>query len=336
MAFSKGPHAGQITSTDVARAAGVSRATVSFVLNGTPTARISEETRTRVLAAADELGYVPHAAARSLRAGRTDLIVLPAAVSAAGRLFSDWVDEMETALGERGYTVVLHGNRSPDPVTAARAWAQLRPAAVLAMAPTGLTAEAVQVLAQAGTTAVLTIAPEPVPGVLTLLGDQTDIGRIAAEHLIARGRRRIGVLMPTERGLSAFAEPRLAGVRQVAAEHGAAVTPLPMPYGGDAAAALAVLCRELGLDAVFGYNDEYAALLCAALSDHGVDVPGRIAVVGADDLLLAQIVRPQLTSVRYRLPGADVIAEAVAGLINHGTAEPLPPLWFELVPRQSS
>ncbi|SEL30064.1 LacI family DNA-binding transcriptional regulator [Streptacidiphilus jiangxiensis] len=336
MAFSKGPQAARITSTDVARAAGVSRATVSFVLNGTSTARISEETRSRVLAAADELGYVPHAAARSLRAGRSDLILLPAAVSATGRLFSDWVDDMETALGERGYTVVLHGNRSPDPVTAARAWAQLRPAAVLAMAPNSLTAEAVQVLAQAGTTAVLTIAPEPMPGVFTLLGDQSDIGRVAAEHLVSRGRRRIGVLMPTERGLSAFAEPRLAGIQRVATVHGATVTPLPMPYGGEAASALAVLCRELGLDAVFGYNDEYAALLSAALNDHGVDVPGQIAVVGADDLLLAQIVRPQLTSVRYRLPAADLIADTVDSLINRGTAEPLPSVWFEPVPRQSS
>ncbi|MEY9875078.1 DNA-binding LacI/PurR family transcriptional regulator [Streptacidiphilus sp. MAP12-33] len=335
MAFSKGP-AAQTTSADVARAAGVSRATVSFVLNGKPTARISQETRARVLAAADELGYVPHAAARSLRAGRSDLVLLPAAVSAAGRLFSDWVDELETVLGERGYTVVLHGNRSPDPVTAARAWAQLRPAAVLAMAPTGLTPEAVQVLAQAGTTAVLAMGPEPMPGVFTLFGDQSEIGQVAAEHLVARGRRRIGVLMPTERGLSAFAEPRLAGVQRVAAEHGATVTPLPMPYGGEAASALAVLCRELGLDAVFGYNDEYAALLCAALNDHGVEVPGQISVVGADDLLLAQIVRPQLTSVRYRLPGAGLIAEAADSLINKGTAQPLPRIWFELAPRQSS
>ncbi|HET9383256.1 MAG TPA: LacI family DNA-binding transcriptional regulator, partial [Streptomyces sp.] len=57
------------TSADVARLAGVSRATVSYVLNNTSAVRISEPTRRRVHAAARELGYVPHAAARSLRAG---------------------------------------------------------------------------------------------------------------------------------------------------------------------------------------------------------------------------------------------------------------------------
>jgi DNA-binding LacI/PurR family transcriptional regulator len=324
------------TSADVARAAGVSRATVSFVLNNTPSARISSETKAKVLAAADELGYVPHAAARSLRAGRSDLVVLPAPIAALGRRFSEWVENLETAFEERGYTVVLHGSRAPDPAKAARAWAQLRPAAVVAMAPESLTAEAVKVLAQAGTTAVVTMAPEPVPGALTVLGDQADIGRVAAEHLTARGRRRIGVVMPMERGLSAFAAPRLTGVKQVAAEHEASVTELPMRYDNHSAAALAPLCHELALDGIFAYSDEYAALLSAALADHGIKVPGQVAIVGADNLLLTQVVRPQLTSVRYRMPSLDAIADAVDSLVTSGNAAALPRLWFELIARQST
>ncbi len=66
------------TSADVARLAGVSRATVSYVLNNTSAVRISEPTRRRVHAAAEELGYVPHAAARSLRAGHSRLVLMPA------------------------------------------------------------------------------------------------------------------------------------------------------------------------------------------------------------------------------------------------------------------
>lgn len=325
-----------ITSADVARVAGVSRTTVSFVLNDTPSSRVSDATKARVLAAAEELGYVPHAAARSLRAGRSDLVLLPAAVSAIGRLFSDWLDELETALDARGYTVVLHGGRTADPVTAARAWAQLRPAAVLDMTGGFLSAEAVQLLSRAGVRAVLTAAAAPVDGVYTLVGDHAEIGAAAAEHLIARGRRRIGVLMPVERGLDAFAEPRLAGARAVAARHGATVTPLPLRYSDEAAAALAVLCRELGLDALFGYNDEYAALLSAALGDAGVTVPGDVAVVGADDLLLARVVRPRLTSVRHHLPDAGLVAERVHQLVTVGSAPPLPRIWFDVVARQSS
>ena len=88
--------AAAVTSADVARLAGVSRATVSFVLNNTQTHRVSDATRTKVLAAADALGYVPHAAARSLRAGRNNLVLIPAAVSAIGRLVSGWIDDLHT------------------------------------------------------------------------------------------------------------------------------------------------------------------------------------------------------------------------------------------------
>lgn len=325
----------QTTSADVARLAGVSRATVSFVLNDTPSARISESTRAKVLAAATELGYVPHAAARSLRAGRSDLVLLPAS-AAGGRLFVDWLEDLSAALGELGYTVVLHGNRSTDPLQAARAWAELRPAALVALGDPRLTPKAVQVLATAGTTAVVNIATAPIEGVFTLIGDQAEIGRVAGRHLVAAGRRSIGVVMPTERGLTMFSEPRLAGIREAADEEGASVTPLPMPYSGQAAAAVATLCRELELDALFGYNDEYAALLSAALADIGVGVPDRIAVVGADDLLLAQVVRPRLTSVRFVMPSVSQVATAIDELVREGGTAPLPAIGFELVGRESS
>ncbi|GAA0666485.1 LacI family DNA-binding transcriptional regulator [Kitasatospora atroaurantiaca] len=326
----------QVTSADVARAAGVSRATVSFVLNDTPGARVSEATRTRVLAVAKELGYVPHAAARSLRAGRSDLVVVPVSVSAIGRLFSEWVDEVETALGRRGYTVVLHGDRTSDPVAAAQVWAQLRPAAVITVNDSRMTAEAAKVLERAGVRAVVAGAAAPVEGVFTFVGDQSEIGAAAVGHLVERGRSRIGVVMPAERGLSAFAQPRLVGAQRAADEHGVTITPLPMRYTDDAASALALLCRELELDGVFGYNDEYAALLSAAFGDHGVAVPQDIAVVGADDLVLGQVVRPRLTSIRFHLPSADLLAEAVDRLVHDGTAPDLPRVWFEVVARQSS
>jgi DNA-binding LacI/PurR family transcriptional regulator len=112
--------------------------------------------------------------------------------------------------------------------------------------------------------------------------------------------------------------------------------PLPLRYTDDAAAAMAVLCRELELDAVFGFNDEYAALLSAALGDRGIAVPAEIAVVGADDLRQQQVVRPRLTSIRYHLPRAELLADAVDRLVQGGTAPPLPAIWFEVVPRESS
>ncbi|MCX5276046.1 LacI family DNA-binding transcriptional regulator [Streptomyces virginiae] len=325
-----------ITSADVARLAGVSRATVSFVLNDTQGHRVSAGTRARVLDAAKQLGYVPHAAARSLRAGRSNLVLMPASISAIGRLVSDWVDDLHSELDRFGYTAVLHAGRFTDPLDAARAWAELRPAAVIALDGDRFTPQAAEVLARAGVRGMLAFASHPVEGVYTIGFDHTRIGATAAEHLIARGRSRIGVVMPQERGLGTLAEPRLAGAESVAARHMATVTPVELSYTRESATALARRWRSLELDAAFTYNDEYAALLLHALQAEGISVPDEVALVGCDDLVLAELQQPALTTVRLDLPSAARIADAVHELIETGTAAPVPAVTPVLVHRQTS
>ncbi len=325
-----------ITSADVARLAGVSRATVSFVLNDTPGHRVSETTRARVRDAARQLGYVPHAAARSLRAGRSNLVLMPASISAVGRLVSDWVDDLHSELDRHGYTAVLHAGRFPDPLDAARAWAEMRPAAVVAMDGDRFGGQAAELLRRAGVRGLLAFAAHPVEGVHTVGFDHARIGATAAEHLIARGRSRIGVVMPLERGLGTLAQPRLAGAESVAARHMATVTPLELAYTRESATALARRWRSLGLDAVFAYNDEYAALLLHALQAEGVSVPDEVALVGCDDLVLSALQQPALTTVRLDLPSAARIADTVHELIETGTAPQVAPVEAVLVHRQTS
>ncbi|MFJ3963522.1 LacI family DNA-binding transcriptional regulator [Streptomyces sp. NPDC090036] len=325
-----------ITSADVARLAGVSRATVSFVLNDTQGHRVSASTRARVLDAAKQLGYVPHAAARSLRAGRSNLVLMPASISAIGRLVSDWVDDLHSELDRFGYTAVLHAGRFADPLDAARAWAELRPAAVVALDGDRFTAQAAEVLGRAGVRGLLAFAAHPVEGVHTIGFDHTHIGATAAEHLIARGRTRIGVVMPQERGLGTLAEPRLAGAESVAARHMATVTPVELAYTRESASALARRWRGLGLDAAFTYNDEYAALLLHALQAEGISVPDEVALVGCDDLVLSTLQQPALTTVRLDMPSAAQIADVVHELIETGTATPVPAVTPVLVHRLTS
>ncbi|MEU8617277.1 LacI family DNA-binding transcriptional regulator [Streptomyces sp. NPDC048623] len=332
----KAPGFETVTSADVARLAGVSRATVSFVLNNTQGHRVSAPTCDRVLAAARQLGYVPHAAARSLRAGKSNLVLMPASVSAAGRLVSDWVDALHSALDRRGYVTVLHAGRFDDPVDAARAWAELRPMAVLALDGDRYTAQAAEVLNRAGVRGQLAFASRPVPGMYTVSFDHRDVGAVAAEHLIAQGRTRIGVIMPHERGLTAFAQPRLVGAQRVAARNVATVTPVELAYSHAAAMDLAKRWKSLGLDAVFAYNDEYAALLMHALRRQGVSVPDDVAVVGADDLVMAQSQDPPLSTVRLELPSAERIAEILVELVENGSAAPSPRVEARLVHRRSS
>jgi DNA-binding LacI/PurR family transcriptional regulator len=330
------------TSTDVARLAGVSRATVSYVLNETDGGRISEQTKARVRAAAEQLGYIPHAAARSLRAGRTGIVLLPAMAAPIGPLFSQFLAELQSALRAHGYTTVLYGNGdvcdgtgTERGLAAARAWAELRPVAVLATGWAGsLPASAVQLLKRSGTQAVVCLGGRPVTGAHSVVVDQQEIGARAVEHLRERGRRRVGAVVPLDPALDEYSLPRLAGALSV----DPAVRRLDLEWSEESAAALAARWPELGLDAVFAYNDEFAMLLSRALQDAGRRIPEDVAVVGADDLMLGRLLRPRLTTVHVRLPSGAWLAE----LIDRSVREPR--LVVEthyvtgthVVPRQSS
>ncbi|NUK59570.1 LacI family DNA-binding transcriptional regulator [Streptomyces lunaelactis] len=306
------------TSADVARLAGVSRATVSYVLNNTSAVRISEPTRRRVREAAEELGYVPHAAARSLRAGHTRMVLLPAAHVPVGPLYSRFFNELQWALRRLDYTVVQYGSLGLDGDEAARAWAELRPVAVVSLGEVALTPHGVGVLKRSGAKAVITLGPERVEGAHSLVMDQREVGGCAAAHLIGRGYRNIGVLMPDEPGLELFSRPRLEGATEAAMRAGARIEPLTMSYDEESAAALAARWRGLGLDAVYAYNDEYAMLLMRALQDEGVAIPRETAVMGADDLLLGKLLRPRLSTVQIDL----VTGQRLAGLVDRVVRDP--------------
>ncbi|MER6443004.1 MULTISPECIES: LacI family DNA-binding transcriptional regulator [unclassified Streptomyces] len=309
------------TSADVARLAGVSRATVSYVLNNTSAVRISEPTRRRVHEAARDLGYVPHAAARSLRAGHSRMVLMPAPTVPVGPLHSRFFDELQGALGRLEYTVVQYGSVGLHGDEAARAWAELRPVAVL-VPGSGLGPQGVAVLKRSGARAVVTLGPERVEGAHALLMDHDRVGHSAGTHLAARGRRRVGVVVPQEPGLEIFSRPRLAGVRRALRGTGATTTELPLAYEEEAAARLAARWRALGLDGVFAYNDEYAMLLMRALQDAGVAVPEETAVIGADDLMLGRLLRPRLSTVHIELPSGRDLAELVDRAVREPGAPP--------------
>ncbi len=313
------------TSADVARLAGVSRATVSYVLNNTSSVRISEPTRRRVHEAARELGYVPHAAARSLRAGHTRMVLMPAPEVAVGPLYSAFFNELQWALSRLDYTVVQFGSAGLSGDQAARAWAELRPAAVLAFSSFSadrLGARGVDVLKRSGVRAVITLGQERTEGAHAVLMDQRTVGHCAGDHLLARGRCRIGVVVPEEPGLEAYSRPRLEGVRRAAQGASAEITELPLAYDEGSAARLAGRWRRLALDAVFAFNDEYAMLLMRALQDEGITVPHDTAVMGADDLMLGRLLRPRLSTVRIELPSGRELAEIVDRLLRDPGAPP--------------
>jgi DNA-binding LacI/PurR family transcriptional regulator len=305
------------TSADVARAAGVSRTTVSFVLNDVPGSGISDSTREKVLAAVRDLGYSPNAGARALRSGTSNLVLYAMPRWPLGPAVDTLLERTRDALAERGLVLIVHGDRKLTGMDAARAWAELRPRAV--MADTWrCTPESVELLHQHGVRTVVLVGEQSVPFAPTVVFEQRRVGDAAVHYLAERGHRRIAAIVPTG-DLLEPGELRYAGVVGTAAEHGIEVTRVDMPF--DHGTALAV-ARAWAADperptALFAYNDEFAALMLRALREVGLSVPHDLAVIGVDDTPLCELVTPRLTTVALHTTSfAEMHVQVLLDLID--------------------
>ena len=305
---------------DISRRAGVSIATASRVLNGS-SHPVSDATRDRVLAAADELGYRPSELARAL-VKRTSRIV--------GVIVGDIVDPYFAEIA-RGVEVVAAGVGHLTMVCSA----DRRPAAELAhldvlrdyhaagvvfagsgyehVAEAAALREAVAELQERGTVVVaLAVRDLDCPSVLV---DNRGAAREATEHLLALGHRRIA-FVEGPAGLHTSAHRR-EGFEAAIAAAGAELVVLPGGFEFEAGAAAAERLLAEGLpDAVLGVNDEVAIGLLTGLRRGGVDVPGQVSVAGIDDTRPARLV--DLTSVSLPLhelgeQAARVILEGAGG-----------------------
>ncbi len=320
-----------VTRDDVARRAGVSVATVSYVLNGGPRG-VSEEKRRRVLAAIAELGYRPNLIARSLRARRTHILglVLP---STANPYFAALSHAIEEAAAARGYQMVV-ANAADDP---ARETAQLE--AVLRLQIDGLiwipadvrrarrAAPAAPPLPPVPTILVDRPLAEPLPAPLGFVGvDNMAGGRLAVEHLLALGHQRIACLAGPADHIHARA--RLAGFKQALRERRIALHKEYILHGDfDYASGARHAARWCALPAaerptaIVCGNDVMAIGALHAIQQAGLRVPQDLSVVGYDDVPQAAYTVPPLTTVAQ--PCAAIAAAAVGWLLERIEA-PLP------------
>lgn len=299
------------TIRDVARAADVSVASVSRVLNGHDNVR--PELRARVEAAASRLGYVPHAGARSLSLARSNAIgiVLP---DLHGEFFSELLRGMDREASARGLQLLL-SNMHADPARGVEALHTMRGRVdgLVVMAP-HIDPDRLFAHLPIGVPAVLVnCAPHHQPRP-ELRIDNAAGARAMVDHLVATGRRRILHLAGPIGNIDA--EERVAGYRAGMAAAGLA----PMVEHGtfleESGVAVAErLVREGGdVDAVFAANDMMAIGLIMALRRAGVAVPGRIAIAGFDDVPLARLISPSLTTLRIDIAGLG--ERAVARLLD--------------------
>jgi LacI family transcriptional regulator len=296
------------TSHEVARRAGVSRTTVSFVLNDLRNKGIGEETRQRVLQAAAELGYQPHAAARSLAGGSTGTVAV--LIPSSAHLHVDaYLPSLLSTVNDRchayGYKVLLEA--SDDQVKrGGGAFMDLvrskRIDGLIVANMRSVECEYVRELAAQG-------FPVVVPGnglesFYSRCTDENDIvtARIATKHLTDLGHRRIAHLgfAPSEFEAVAL---RRAGYEQALREVGVEPDPELVAYADISArsgyaAMQELLARQVRFTALFAGNDTIAFGAMHALRAAGRRIPEDVAVVGYDDIPLAEFAAPPLTTLR--------------------------------------
>ncbi|MFD5205232.1 LacI family DNA-binding transcriptional regulator [Streptomyces sp. NPDC058375] len=319
---------GAPTLEDVARAAGVSRATVSRVINGVR--NVDPVIQEAVRHAVSVTGYTPNRAARSLVTRRADAIALvvsgagvePAAAEEPEDTGAPWDGSSFTAqvFADPFFGRVVTGvvnylrPRGMHPVLMFAETARAREE-VVAYLRQGSADGALVVsthaedplpalIAEAGLAAVLFARPaRPVPVSYVDLAHQ-DGARLAAEHLLGRGCRRMATISgPLD---VPAGQARLMGFRDAMARHGHAYVPTvegQFTQESGEAAMERLLAEHPDLDGVFAANDLMALGACHVLREHGRSVPGDVAVVGFDDSSAALACRPPLTTVRQPVEG---------------------------------
>lgn len=305
-----------MTGAEVAAAAGVSAATVSYVLNDTPGQTIPDATRRRVLDAAARLGYQRNAAARSLRVGRSDVVVGLVPDTGYSTTFADLMSLLSRSLSEQGLSLVLH----PAPLDAARLQELLRsvdPVGVVALV--AVDEATVAALQAAGVRVVVGLAGTERRREWEIRFGSGEFGALQAQHLRDRGHRRVGLVRWAREFPSATDLGRASALLSVMAEEGQEQIPvldLPALPGAAEQALTDWLGAEADVTAVACMEDDVAALVVSSADRLGVAVPARLAVIGAYDLPISTMVRPTLSTVRVDLAPlirrfAQVIHEAV-------------------------
>ncbi len=308
----------KVTAKDVARAAGVSQATVSYVINDTPHQRISPETRERVLAAIAELGYTPSAAARALRKGNSDVVLLVMPHYPIGPNIAALIERLEEGLEGIGLSLVTRRIREGRPMSTI--WRELVPAAVVTM----VAVDPVDVaeMGQSGIFVTQTLLA-PRSDQSTLSVPQILIGRLQVEHLAQAGHRLIGYADPATPLVEGFLRLRLEGARTACVELGLDLPDVrPVPPDADAAARAVRAWREAGVSAVCAYNDEVAFAVLAGMRLLGLSAPADLAVIGVDNIPLAPFAFPPLTTIDQHI---GIVAQHLVALVRAGIAgDPLP------------
>lgn len=312
------------TIIDVAREAGVSKSTVSLVLQNSPTVR--DATRTQVRKAMARIGYVYNRAAANMRMSNAGLIGV-VINDLRNPFFTEFATSLQMALSARGYSAVI-ANTDEDPQLQAQVISAMIEHGVSAMiiSPAyGGDADAFDMLARAGTPTMQVLRKvEPRTNLFPFAApDYAKGSKLATEHLIEQGAEKIAFVG----GLDgrAVTQERMSGY--LAALDHIGRKPLVLTgratraFGRDAAHRLAV--GTANVDGVVAFNDQVAMGILSGCAEIGRQVGDDLKITGFDDIEDAAHTWPPLSSVRCDVEGfGRWIAETVLAWLEDGKMPP--------------
>lgn len=325
------------TMKRIAGELGVSITTVSKVLNNRED--IGHATRARVLAKVAELGYQPNAVARSLTLRRTHTlgVVIPDLMHS---FFVEIVAGLEAAASARGYGLLLCSSNE-DPAKERQELDMLRQrqvdGIVLGSANASGNTDLLQQIASLGIGLVM-IDRDDHPDVECdrVVTDDQEVGRLATAHLISLGRRTVAHITGTP---VVHARRRADGYRAAMKAAGLKVRPELVARGGFKEAdgyrsMQTLLSTRPRVDAVFAANDPAAIGAMKAVWDAGLKVPDDVAVIGAGDIAMGDMLRIPLSTVSWsREEQGRAAAQLLLDRLDHGAGQPRPAQRRVIAPR---
>ncbi|GAC1466487.1 MAG: LacI family DNA-binding transcriptional regulator [Ktedonobacteraceae bacterium] len=297
-----------VTSEQVARLAGVSRATVSRALNGSP--KVSEKARLRVQEAIAALGYEPDVVAQSLVRQRSRTIALCLFSGEKGvalapfaqtqhYFYLDMLNDVEQAISAQEYDLLLPSAPSVQK-SYVRSLQMRRVAGVLAIS-LGPNDPRIRELIAADLPTVFVDSIAQGECATYVTSDNSDGSRQATEHLLQLGHKRIAVIAGSLVG--SIAMERLLGCQRTLAQAGLSLDSGLIVQGGwnteeAYQATTGLLARRRDFTAILAGSDLMAIGILRALHERGIRVPEEVSVIGFDDVNLSRYTEPPLTTVR--------------------------------------
>ncbi|WP_327091959.1 LacI family transcriptional regulator [Nonomuraea sp. NBC_01738] len=314
---------GRPTIDDIARKVGVSRGAVSFALNGRP--GVSEETRARILAAAEEMNWRPHSAARALGGARAQaaglVIARPARTIGVEPFFAHLLSGLQAGLSAAGVALhLLIVEDTAAEIEVYRAWAREHRVDGFILVDLQVSDPRIAVLDDLGVPAVVLGGPGRHGGLSSVWADDREAMLSIADYLAALGHTRLAHVA----GMPGFrhTQRRIRALRDAARRLDLAeVVSVPTDFSDaeGAAATRALLSRAVRPSAIVYDSDVMAVAGLGVAAEMGVRVPGELSIVAFDDSVLNRIVHPALTALSR---DTFTLGEQVAATLLETIADP--------------